>query len=238
MAEFDEYLVRGGLPGICLSREATLRDDRWQTHLDTLLNRDYRLIHPTTLPYNALRDALSYMAIHQGKPIELKELSEASRISFVTIKKVIDAFEALFLVRSIAVLGDSKRSVYFLEDQGMASWLAESPSQATKQSLEWRIVCGLYASLRHELFYHPEDRGTIATYRTKHGVLVHLVFQTMDGTLGIIACPDTDPRPKTIAAAVAFLKKYKQARVIVAYPGKEIIIKSDRQFWVPYYLMV
>jgi uncharacterized protein len=241
-AEFSDYLEKGGLPGICFSRDASVRDDRWQTHLDTLINRDYRQLHPTTLPFEAVRDCLVFIAQNQGQPLEWKSLSIASRISIVTIKKVVQTLEGLFLIRPAALLGDAKGITYFLEDQGMASWLRTfGQAHGTGHSTivtEQDIVRGLYACIRHEILYRPERRGKISTYLTRHGVCVHLVFQTIDGLLGIVVTPDAVPRPKTIAAAQAFLKKFPHARAVIAYGGMQTVVKAENHIWLPYWKLV
>ena len=121
---FKTLLVNGGLPGICFFRAPEVRADRWGTQLDTLLNRDLRLVHETTLPYQALRDLLEHLANRQGKPFELNEAVKATQISAITLKKILFAFEALFLIRRVRCAGDRKRDTFFLEDQGMASWIA------------------------------------------------------------------------------------------------------------------
>ena len=142
-------------------------------------------------------------------------------------------FEALFLIRTNLALGDEKKSVYFFEDQGFASWLTDQVLE-TKED----IARGLYANLRQEFHYRPEMDGRILQFRTKHGAVVPLVFKCHAGTLGIVTTPDRVPAPKTIGSATSFLNAMPQAKVIIAYGGDELVFKNDRHFWVPYFLLV
>lgn len=50
-SKFEYFLKAGGLPGISFFREISIRTDKFEAHLDTLLNRDLRLIYETTLPF-------------------------------------------------------------------------------------------------------------------------------------------------------------------------------------------
>ena len=226
---FVSYLSTGGLPGIAFFRSPAVRADRWQTQIDTLLNRDIRLIQQTSLPYQSLRDLLEFLAIRQGKPFELNEAVSASQISAVTIKKLLFAYEALFLVRLMKCAGDEKKPTYFLEDQGFASWISRRTLETSQD-----VVRGLYANLRQEIHYRPELNGRIYQFRTKNDVEVPLVFDGEKIHIGFVATLDTIPRPKTIGSAQAFLKKNPAFSCVIAYAGREAIVRSERLFLIPF----
>lgn len=190
-SEFEAYLQTGGLPGIAFFRSASVRADRYQTQIDTLLNRDLRLVHQTSLPYQSLRDLLEFLAIRQGLPFELKDAIAASQISGITIKKLLFAYEALFLIRLVKSSGDEKKPTYFLEDQGFASWISRRGFETA-----YDVVRGLYANLRQEIHYRPELNGRIYQFRTKNDVDIPLVFDAENIKLGFIATMDKQLRPK------------------------------------------
>ena len=48
IATFESHLKKGGLPGICFFRGASVRRDRFESHLETLLYRDLQLVIQTT----------------------------------------------------------------------------------------------------------------------------------------------------------------------------------------------
>jgi predicted AAA+ superfamily ATPase len=229
-ADFEYALIAGGLPGICFSRSAEVRADRWQSQIDTLLNRDLRLVQQTSLPYQALRDFLEFLALHQGEPFEIKKAVAATQISAVTIKRLLFAYEALFLIRLIRCTGDQKKSTYFLEDQGFASWIARIGLKTSSD-----IIRGLYTNLRQELHYRPELNGRIYQYRSKHDVIVPLVFDATTIKVGIIPTLNQELRPKTIASARAFLKKHPGFKCVIAYAGNEAIARSEDLFLIPFW---
>jgi predicted AAA+ superfamily ATPase len=229
-SHFEEYLQTGGLPGIAFFRSPEIRADRWQSQIDTLLNRDLRLIQNTTLPYAALRSLLEFLALHQGSPFELQEAVKATQISAVTIRRLLFAYEALFLIRLVQCTGDQKKPTYFLEDQGFASWIARSGLDRPQD-----IVRGLYANLRQELHYRPELNGRIYQYRTKHAVEIPLVLDATGVKVGLLASLERELRPKTLASAQAFLKKHPGFKCVIAYGGSDAITRSENLFMIPFW---
>lgn len=231
LAHFESYLQTGGLPGIGFFRSAHVRSDRLQSQLDTLLNRDLRLVQNSSLPYQAIRGVLEHLAMVQGEPFELKEAVRATQVSAVTIKRLLFSLEALFLIRPILCTGDLKKGTYFLEDQGMASWLARSTLEGPGD-----IIRALYANLRQELHYRPERNGRIYQYRTKHNVEVPLVFDATDVKVALIPSLEAETRfnPKVIATAQAFLSKHRDFKMVIAHAGSRILAKNDRLFLIPF----
>lgn len=231
--QFERYLQTGGLPGISFFRSTEVRADRWETQIDTLLNRDLRLVQTTTLPYQALRDLLEFLAQNQGKPFELNQAVRKTQISAITIKRLLFAYEALFLIRLVRCQGDRKKSTYFLEDQGFSSWISRTGFNHPED-----ITRGLFANLRHELHYRPERNGRLYQYRTKHDVEVPLIFDDLHVQLGILPSLDTSPRPKVLGSALAFLRKYPKFKAIIAYGGTEALVRDERLFLIPFWQLI
>jgi predicted AAA+ superfamily ATPase len=227
----ERYLVQGGLPGICFFRDAHVRAEKFEAQLDTLLNRDIRQIYPTTLLYSSLRALMKHLARNQGRPFEIADAARASQISRVSLKRLLFALEALFLIRVVPALEGSKPTI-FLEDQGMASWLSKHALDSADD-----IVRGLYANLRQELHYRPELGGHISHWRTRNDAEVPLVFDSRHGRLGLIATTLEEPTPKTLGSARAFLERFPNARVVIAYAGRRVVTKTPSLFWIPYWLL-
>ncbi len=225
----QHYLQTGGLPGICFFRAQEVRADRLQSQLDTLLNRDLRLVQATSVPYASLRELLAFLAKNQGEPFELGKAVRASQISAVTINKLLGAYEALFLIRRVACTGDLTRPTYFLEDQGMASWLIRRDTEEPSD-----LVRALYANLRQELLYRPERNGRIFQFRTKHHVEIPLVFEAEGVRVGVLPVLDREVRARHIATASAFLKKHPQHKLVLATGGDAVEYRSANLFVVPY----
>jgi predicted AAA+ superfamily ATPase len=228
---FTSYLRCGGLPGICFHRDAHVRDQRFAAHLDTLLNRDLQLIYPTTLPDAPLRALLRYLASTQGQPFNAGEASRRSEISRVTLRRILQAFEGLLLIRPVESVG-MRGPVYFLEDQGLASWLTGTVLESADDLLR-----GVYANLRQEIHYRPEWRGRISQWRTYNDVTMPLVIASTQGKLGIIPTLAGEPTPKILGSAKAFLKSHPGAKVAVACAGDQFVQRAPDLCWIPYWAL-
>lgn len=227
---FHRYLKTGGLPGICFFRDSSLRGDRFNAHLDTLLNRDVQLLIQTTLSPLQLRKAAHHIAENQGNPISLQSLARAAQTSTQTVKKLLIAFEGLFLIRPIPTEGTVSKTSYYLEDQGLASHLCRNQVQ-----LPFDIQRGIYHQLRHELQYKPGPKNRIFSYRTHDGTDVPLVFENEAGLVGIIPSDEREPTLKTLGSARSFLKAFPNAKAVIACCAAQASSRDFRTLVVPYY---
>jgi uncharacterized protein len=232
-SSFDSYLEKGGLPGICLFREAHVRRDRFEAHLDTLLLRDLQLVIQTTTTGTQLKNLVRFLAEHQGSQFSLKDASEYSNISTITVKKLLNALEALYLIRALPTEGTVSKPAYVFEDQGTASFCAKSGFSKTTD-----IFRGIYANLRQELLYTQDTRGDIFSYKTHDGTWVPLVFRSSKWIVGVIPLEDDQVTRKAVESARSFLSHFPNAKVIYAYTGKIAHTKDFKTFAIPYWWLV
>jgi predicted AAA+ superfamily ATPase len=94
-----EHLERGGLPGIGFRRDAQMRGQLFQVHLDTLLGRDLFFLNQTRLTSEKLRNLYRELCLIQGLPINESEIARKTGMTPPTVKKMIDTFSGLFLLR-------------------------------------------------------------------------------------------------------------------------------------------
>jgi predicted AAA+ superfamily ATPase len=227
------FLDTGGLPGICFFRNETVRQARFEAQLDTLLNRDLRLVLQTTLSFLQLRKLAVFLAENQGSPIELKTAARACQSTTTTVKKLIFAYESLFLIRMVPSEGTVIKNSYFFEDQGMASHLAKNELHDHNNIL--RVI---YANLRQELFYRPHPKNEIFSYRTHDGAEVPLAFRTTAGELGIIPNDESTPTLKALASARSFCATYSRAKVIIACKGGAPETRDFQILALPYWKLL
>ncbi len=227
---FQDYLEKGGLPGICFFRDKTVRQDRFATHLDTLPYRDLQLVLQTTVTPLQLKSLVSFVAANPGEPFSLVQAARASSISTVTIKKILIALEALFLVRSLPSAGSVSKVGYLFEDQGLASFCAKTPFSGTQD-----ILRGIFANLRQEFVYSTTEKGEIFSFRTHDGTDIPLVFKSAAGTVAIIPVDDHEVHQKALASGRSFLNRFPQSKVVFAYKGKTAVSRDFRSIAVPYW---
>jgi predicted AAA+ superfamily ATPase len=227
---FLHYLETGGLPGICFFRDETVRYARFEAHLDTLLNRDMRLVTATTLSSLQLRKLAAHLAETQGAPFELKAAATACQASTPTVKKILYAFEALFLIRPIPSEGTLSKISYFFEDQGLASYLSKNPPRDQD-----KIMRGVYANLRQELHYRPHPQNEVFSFRTHDGTDIPLAFKFEQGVVGVIASDERHPTLKAQASAKSFLKRFPKAKVVIACNASQADTRDFKTFVIPYW---
>ena len=228
----EEFLLKGGLPGICFYREAGVRDERFTSHLDTLLQRDLHLVFDTTLPSDKLWRALRFLAKNQGKPFSFSEASRETRISTPSLQRLIPAFEALFLIRRVTAIGDRKKDRFFLEDQGMASFLYR------ERDPEMDLLRLVFSQVLAKIKYLFTDHGEVQSFETRSGVVVPLVLDVNGEKIGLIPVPAETPDARAIFACDSFLRNYPKAVCIILTTGREITLIGKQRWVLPFQLLI
>lgn len=214
---------KGGLPGICFVRDEGVRANQLDTNLQTMLDRDLRLIYQTNLRYSTLHAVLAYLASLQGNAVNLTDVSRKTRVSLPTLRHLMRAFENLFLIRMIPSLGGEKASVLFMEDQGEASFLTASRYDMFSN---WLRI--LYANIRIPFLLRTEWRPQFFQYRTRGGAYMPLAVKTNRGILGFSVSLEKNPTEATLKSATSFGKHFKNAKVLILTPfaQQEVINKN------------
>ncbi len=215
--QLSSYTRTGGLPGICFLRDAGIRGERLDTQLDTILDRDLRLLLETSLRLGSLRALLALLATLQGQPLEWAELARRSRISAPTLRKLIPAFESLFLIRVLHTEGTEKKPTLFFEDQAEAYHRCAPNRDPDRESLGT-----LFANVRSQFHYRPELQADFFQYRNHGGALVPLAIRSQAGTIGLITSRMETPTRSHLLSAQSFLKSYPKSKVLIVHPLNRI----------------
>ncbi len=225
-----KFQKTGGLPGICFIRDNEVRTQKLQTLIETLLERDLRLLVETTLSFQSLIGLLRFLAANQGEPLDWASMSRKTRISRPTLKKLFYAFESMYLLRQIPTEGDLTRPSYFLEDQGEASFLA--PGKHLEYSDLLRLI---YSNIRMQFLYRPELQSQFFRYQSRSGSEIPIAVRTRYGVLGVLPSLERNPTRSTIGSADSFLTRYPTAKVVIIhlYDHASPEILSDSLFNVP-----
>ena len=226
----QDFLAKGGLPGICFFRDASVREERMNAHIDTLLERDLDLVFETTLPSEKLWKALRFLAGTQGKPLVFSDLSRETRISLPALRRLLPAFEALFLIRRVSTLGDRKKDRFFLEDQGMASFL----NPTGPSNVEFDLLRLVFSQCLAQLKYRHGGHGSMQSFETRGGASVPLVLDIHGEKTGLIVVSSEAPDAKAVAAAESFLRSFPEAAVGILTRGRDVVSLSSQIRVLPY----
>lgn len=230
--QFDNFLKTGGLPGICFYRESSIRISRMESHLETLLHRDLALLIRTSATYHQLRRLVELLAMNQGNPTNYSEIARTVGLSPPTIRKLIGAFESMFLIRTVESPSPTS-PVIFLEDQGMATYLMN-----TEGSLHRNLVRGIFSNLVPQFTYRPECAARFGFYATRGGARIDIVVRIQGALCGIIVVPDETPTLAAVASARSFLSSQTGARVVIAHLGNKVEVLSPGIVSVPFPLLI
>ncbi len=217
------HLSRGGLPGIFAVRDVAVRAQRFETQINTMLERDLKLVLQTSLSYGSLRTLAAYLAGRQAMPLEYVEMSRQTRISVPTLRKLISALESVFFIRLIPSEGTQKKPILFFEDQGEASFLS-----ARGYSPQMELTRFLYSELRVQTHYRPAAAIRLFAYRNRGGSHIPLCFASSNSALGIIPTLAESPPPGYLKSCESFLAHYPNSKVVFVHPGSNDRILTHR----------
>jgi predicted AAA+ superfamily ATPase len=209
-AEQERFLNHGGLPGICFRRNQKLINQGFEDQVITLLDRDLRLLVETKLALSSLRNLLTMLAQQAGKPLDISQLARLTRISRPTIRNLIAAFEAMFLIRILSSEGGVTTPTLFFEDVGMLNYLTQNRLPEPIQKLN-----AFYQCIRAPYFYSREKNFRFFEYQTRGGAFVPLALQLKNKTVGWIFTDHAQADRSTLESANSFLRAYSDAHVFI-----------------------
>ena len=224
----DLYYIQGGLPGVCFIRDDKIRSLKILEQIRTVLDRDIRLIQKTNLSYSDIFTLCQALAEEQGEPIDYSSLQATTGISVPTIKKLIYALEALFIIRTISIEGGRKGFTLYFEDMGEFSIFNRNKSSA-KEKLTHFCFC----HLRAQTDYRLGSQVLTFQYRTRGGAVVPLAYRGPSGTLGIIPIDSSEEAARAIPTANSFLKSNSGAKVLLVHRGTEKRLIQDNILLMP-----
>ena len=213
--KIPDYLQHGGLPGICFLRKQAHRVGKFKSHIETLLQRDIRFVIETTVPYRSLLALLKHLAMYQGLPFVLKDASRATGISEVTIKKLIAAYEALFLIRRFGGCGDRTGDIFYLEDQGMASYLTSEGMISSEQRFA-------FSQLFSSAHYSHMNEFQLTYFETKGGAQVPFVFDIAGRKIAFILNLQESMSSSSIKTIKSFQERFPGSFVYVLSRSAEV----------------
>lgn len=218
----EQYESCGGLPGACFVRNTRLRTQKILDQLETILDRDLRQIHDTTLTLPELTRLLRELALRDGNMPQHQELRRATGITPVTQKKLLFALEATFIVRHIPVEGDRRGTAIFFEDHAEVGVLAQGRIDRDRR---WAGL--ILRNLREQVAYRVGENAELFQYRTRAGVVVPFAFRTADSAVGFI--PVLGPVSRAArAAAHSFLRRYANGKAVLVTDENETRAIDDR----------
>ena len=224
MRLIQQYEICGGLPGVCFIRDPKLRANKLIEQLETILTRDLREIHNTSLSLPEIIRFVRELAAGDLLRPRYQEMRRITGITPITQKKLIFALEATFIIRHVPIEGDTSGSAIFFEDHAECLALARD-----RLDLKRRWAGLVYRNVREQIFYRIGENAEFFQYQTRAGVFVPFAVRTPDSTIGFIPVLG-NPERSDLAAAQSFLRSYGNAKVVLVYDGRDDRVIDSRTF--------
>jgi hypothetical protein len=168
----------------------------------------------------------------QSQPIDLAFLSRQTHISVPTIKKLLIAFESIFLIRILNTEGTEAKPILFLEDQGEATYLLNGNGNELSDLLRF-----CYANFRAQFKYRSEIKSEFFQYRNRGGahipLAIHVGFAKERSTLGLVPILGGTPNQHDLASSQSFLQKYPASKIIFVTCDDTDRCLSDKMRLIP-----
>lgn len=214
-AAIEKYLQAGGLPGVCFLRDDKQRALRLEDQLLTILDRDLRLVRKITLSLTDLRGLVGALSDAQGTPLDYTALRKQTGISTPTIKKIISALEAVFLIRLLPIEGTSSRGTSVLFED-----LAERVHVCTREvSASERFAHLCFHEARSQFQYHQGLSWSASHYRTRGGARIPFVFKAKQGELGLLPLDSPDDISLHSGSIRSFFAHFSRGKILALHPG-------------------
>jgi hypothetical protein len=227
----QKYLLQGGLPGVCFIRESATRNRIVRDLIMTILDRDLRLVYPTSTPYSQIFELCQIIAQSSLSVIRWSELHRRTGLAEKTLRNLIHALEAVFLLRPIPVEGGGARgAIYFFEDQLEEFFFGQQKQEGVSA---WTGL--VYRNSRAQFEYQLGFTPQYFHYLTRAKSMVPLGIRCGAEVLGIFPVDSKSELGRAqMAAAGSFLKQYEHSKVIfLGFHGFEADVIDARTAVVP-----
>lgn len=220
--QLQRYLVAGGLPGICLKKDSDLRSDMIEQQLETLLSRDLQMLYETKLSLVKLKLLLRELALIQGIEWSVEKTAKKIGISGPTLRTLLAAFEALFLIRRV-------NDQLYLEDGAISNFLVPNALLNPNQLMRAFVFRELFAQIRYRYSRSIE----ISTYATRGGIDIPFVFDFGERRFAITVESDSYASEKSIKGLGKFIKRHRNSTAVALHLGTKAYQSSTGIWCIP-----
>ena len=233
-AKFGTY---GGLPGVCFIRNQNVRNSKIASQIETILERDLRQILDTTLPHTTLLRVLKELAANVGEPLNLASIQRKTRVSVNTLRRLLAAFNAMFLIEIVSPMeGNGQPSIFFI-DPGEAFFLAEgrlSQSQVLAQAIYSNAIATCSA-----LWDSKVGPLAVNCHRTRGGTDIPIVLRTTKAAFGLLPWSEGMHFESVLAQTKSFMKVTGARGVIlISSEGTEVKRHHEYLIELPHHIFI
>jgi predicted AAA+ superfamily ATPase len=205
---FNQYLLNGGLPGICFVRNSVQKKNSLNELHDLMLGRDLALVANIKTPTSTLKRLMGYIATNGFEPYNAAEVKRLLGLAPQTQKTILHALESIFLIRRIPV-PLRKKQIILLEDQ-YEEWIYSAGKASVRNQLESAV----YRNVRNFFAYQPDKNAEFECFLTRDGARVPIVIKNGPNSLGMIISVTDEPTLSETRSAASFLRHHANSKII------------------------
>ena len=223
LKEINHFGEVGGLPGICFRRDRKVRDQMTEFQLDTILSRDIEMIAPTKLGLQKIKNLLTAIMRKSGANVNQAELAREISTSKPTVKKLLDAFDDLFLIKKHG-------KTIFPVDLGVAQFLTNEFDLTKRKS----VLNLLFNELHAQLKYQFSSQYKFEEYKSRGGIDIPFLIKIKNSpTVAIIADITEGVSDKSQIGLTWYKKKDPKSICIAIHRGKTGYISHSGHLCIP-----
>ena len=223
----EAYDQRGGLPGLCFMRNTQLQTARLREQLNLLLDRDLRLIYPTSLSYLQIQDFVRALAQREGDVFRSTTLRRETGLAEATQKKLLHALESIFLIRTLPIEGSRHGVSVYFEDQLEWRFLNDEQIDA-QRAFEGLVFRNIRASFNYEIGLAYR----FFQFRKSPDICVPFAVKVKETSIGFLPIITASPTRQQLRSAHQFLQTYNHAFVVIITKGHATTTIFDRRILV------
>jgi len=227
----ETWLERGGMPIFCSLSDVDERVSLINSWVDAICYKDIKQLkdynYDSAIAYNLLLHIVSDSLVSHTK------LAAEYGTTDVSIKKHLDALEALFIIYKIPAFANPRaRVMYKLFDAGVFNALRGGVTTmfSRRESLIILLLNEIYAQYE----YSGKLKPNIYYYKTKGGAAIDLVLKTRDKLVGIECLTSDDILPYRQRGMRSFLANNDHAIGFFVAPVQRSFVIDKKIHVIPW----
>ena len=225
----QQWLERGGMPGIFAIRDESNRDALFSSWIETTCTRDLALFKITKFdPDLATRILTETVKLeHPDRTAIARSVGKTPR----QIEPYLQGFKSLFVLYEIDSYKTGVGKPIFIPfDAGVAHYLGAT--------VERRLQIFFLNECYSQFSYSGEPKPDIFYYQTQRGSYIDFIVETKELKYAVKLCHQEAPDTYTLRAGDAFLNKHPDHEFILLSP-RITITKISEKYWIlPWFAIV
>ena len=229
----ETWLERGGMPIFCTLSDVDERIGLVNSWMEAICYKDLKQLQDGEYDSELAYQLMIYLANKSDSPISHMGLSNELGASRESIKKHLNALEALFLIYKIPAFKSPRaHAKYIIFDAGVLNAL--QGGRQTPFSRHTSLLTLLINEIYAQYEYAGKLKPNLYYYRTKGGAEIDWVLETREKLVGIECFTSVDITPYRLRGMKSFLKNNPTATGYLIAPVQTPYLIDENIYVIPW----